>query len=198
MWWTSPSPSPYRDLDRGKKEIRLVTLKPRRGWSVRPECELSTVSIDEKPVYTALSYVWGPRVLRNSILLNGKDFKVTDSLYCALLRLRDKTQPCTLWIDAICINQGDREERASQVRLVREIYSSAASTVVYLGEKGPSTLPMELLKMLPSDGNPYNMRELAYNAELSKHWRDLSLMIKNEYWERCWTVSAPSLDACSS
>ena len=39
-----------------------------------------------------------------------------------------------LWIDAICINQEDDDEKSSQVSMIFEIYSVAQSVVVWLDE----------------------------------------------------------------
>lgn len=179
--WSSVFSSPYQPLDRNKKQIRLVTLKPNEKWYAKPECELSTVSLSDKPAYTAISYVWGKNLWRTSIFLNGQSFKITWNLYCGLLRLRNDRRPWTFWIDAICINQDDKRERASQVQLMREIYSNAASTVVYLGEHFTSILAMKLLSDFPSDGDHQRMLELGHSVKLTKHWRALEAMISNEY-----------------
>jgi hypothetical protein len=40
-----------------------------------------------------------------------------------------------LWIDAICINQADLDERKQQVQLMRDVYSGASRVVVWLREK---------------------------------------------------------------
>lgn len=48
----------------------------------------------------------------------------------------------TIWIDAICIDQGDPNERAQQVRLMKDIFSRASLTLVWLGEPDePSLVP---------------------------------------------------------
>jgi len=39
-----------------------------------------------------------------------------------------------LWADAICVNQEDIPERNSQVRLMREVYSTATEVVARVGE----------------------------------------------------------------
>ncbi|MCJ1452177.1 hypothetical protein MMC28_002519 [Mycoblastus sanguinarius] len=39
-----------------------------------------------------------------------------------------------MWVDAICINQDDLEERSQQVLLMREIYSKSSGLFVWLGE----------------------------------------------------------------
>ena len=39
-----------------------------------------------------------------------------------------------MWVDAICINQADREERSLQVRNMRQIFSRADHVVCWVGE----------------------------------------------------------------
>lgn len=38
-----------------------------------------------------------------------------------------------VWIDALCINQTDIDERSAQVRLMPQIYSNASCVIVWLG-----------------------------------------------------------------
>ncbi|RYP15255.1 hypothetical protein DL765_005830 [Monosporascus sp. GIB2] len=59
---------------------------------------------------------------------------VTANLYAALLRLRDRYIERVIWVDAICINQEDKEERGHQVRSMAEIYCKANRVIVWLGE----------------------------------------------------------------
>lgn len=42
-----------------------------------------------------------------------------------------------VWLDAICINQMDVEERATQVRMMRKVYEQAATVKIWLGKDGP-------------------------------------------------------------
>jgi hypothetical protein len=43
------------------------------------------------------------------------------------------------WVDAICINQRNSEERTQQVRLMAKIYSKAHRVIVWLGEEAVDT-----------------------------------------------------------
>lgn len=45
-----------------------------------------------------------------------------------------------VWIDALCINQEDIEERANQVKLMRRIYEKAAMVKIWLGKGDPIVL----------------------------------------------------------
>lgn len=92
------------------------------------DCELGTVCH-----YTALSYVWGDGAKLETISVNGLPCKVTVNLHSALLDLRDPTWTLWLWVDAVCIDQGNSQERASQVALMGTIYSAATRTIIYLG-----------------------------------------------------------------
>jgi Heterokaryon incompatibility protein (HET) len=131
----------YRPLDTARREIRLLVLHPGEDISSY-SCSLIYVSMDEKPDYEALSYVWGSNLhydeafsyLRGSnpryeafsylssseankkkISINGKQLSVTANLAEALNHLYDSDHPRKLWVDAICINQKDTPERSQQV-----------------------------------------------------------------------------------
>jgi len=39
----------------------------------------------------------------------------------------------TLWIDAICINQGDPEEKNQQLNIMVDIYAEAEETLIWMG-----------------------------------------------------------------
>jgi len=140
----------FRPLNHELREIRCVTLLP--GSRDDPvACELVYTSIkndlDTHIDYTALSYCWGNVKDTMEIILHGSSmnqssrtrkeqtnasFRITRNLYIALKALRnDRRQH--LWIDAICINQQNLQEKTHQVQLMAKIYSSAESVLVWLG-----------------------------------------------------------------
>ncbi|KAH7347015.1 heterokaryon incompatibility protein-domain-containing protein, partial [Pyrenochaeta sp. MPI-SDFR-AT-0127] len=92
------------------------------------------MSLDDKFRYRALSYTWGTTNDTLPISLNGHRFEVTRNLKRALQRLRAFDAGTPIWIDAICINQIDMDERMHQVQLMRYIYESPVEVVCYLGE----------------------------------------------------------------
>ncbi|KAK4118515.1 HET-domain-containing protein [Parathielavia appendiculata] len=88
------------------------------------------------PSFAALSYVWGlptPGQDPPQIQIDGYAVPVTANLHGALSRLQRQRFAGHLWIDALCINQGDATEKSAQVALMGRIYALAERVVVWLG-----------------------------------------------------------------
>lgn len=103
----------YKPLNPAIDEIWLLTLHTASEQDSTIFCTLSHASLSaETPAYEAISYVWGTPCLSASMLLNNVNFHVTPSLAYILSALRLKSQTKVLWIDALCINQSDLQERS--------------------------------------------------------------------------------------
>ncbi|KAH8656597.1 heterokaryon incompatibility protein-domain-containing protein, partial [Tricladium varicosporioides] len=123
----------YQTLCEGA--IRILTL-PSRSNKGPIRCTLENQSIELASVseYSALSYTWGlPSQPKKEIIINGREFKVFANLFSALTHLRLQQEPRKLWIDAICINQTDTEEKKTQIPLMRYIYAQAKTVEIWLG-----------------------------------------------------------------
>ncbi|KAK6956678.1 hypothetical protein Daesc_001957 [Daldinia eschscholtzii] len=59
---------------------------------------------------------------------------ITINLDTALRHLRREDIDIVLWVDALCINQADLDERETQVQIMRQIYSRAVNVIVFLGD----------------------------------------------------------------
>lgn len=96
-------PYKYSPLDSTKHQIRLLHLLP--GSITRtPRCKIEIVSLDEQPLYYALSYAWGNSTGRKRVQVDGKAFYVTRNLYEALLQFQSELQrdeKYLLWADAV-------------------------------------------------------------------------------------------------
>lgn len=138
-----------RPLDPERREIRVLNVHP-GGLNDDIVCNLTTISLGEADcnAFNALSYVWGDARQRQPITLDGVRVTVTANLAIALRSLRSRS-PSTnlsrevlalpLWVDAVCINQEDLEERSQQVRMMRDIYSAAQRVLIWLGEGDEQT-----------------------------------------------------------
>jgi len=83
--------------------------------------------------YSALSYVWGDPTNPKYISLDGEHrFPVTENLHAALRSLRQPTEGIRLWVDALCINQADYEEKKVQIGLMRRVYQQAKEVIAYI------------------------------------------------------------------
>lgn len=126
-------------LDHHRLETRLVTIL-HGNFADDVNCSLKRVDLDSKPVYEALSYEWGSPEPKAKIQIDGCLFEVTPNLGAALRYLRSPREDRVVWIDAICINQSDMDERAAQVRMMSSVYSGATRVVAWLGEQVASDL----------------------------------------------------------
>lgn len=126
------SNGPYKPLNKDAREIRLLRLEP-GTFEDDLHISLEVVNLDHRPNYEALSYVWGTTRSPRPILLNGHPMKITENLDYALrcLRYREAFSR-VLWIDALCMNQENLEERSHQVNLMSGIYPGASDVLIWL------------------------------------------------------------------
>ena len=145
----------YSPLNEALKEIRLLTLEP-GDFSADLHVSIHHVvlSPENPPVYEALSYVWGTMKKLTAIKVGSSKIAITQNLAIVLPYLRYKDKTRTLWIDAICINQQDLDERSRQVKLMGGIYQSADRVIVWLGtQKDNSTQTLKALSQLSLEIN---------------------------------------------
>lgn len=126
--------SPYSQISTDEKQFRLLHLQP-GSWKDGLRCtpEVISLEFDAYIRYEALSYTWGASTRGEKVLIDGKHINITDNLADALRHLRPSGCGRTLWIDAICIDQHNLDERAQQVRIMGRIYAQAACVLVWLG-----------------------------------------------------------------
>jgi hypothetical protein len=63
-------------------------------------------------------------------MINASPLMITGNLVSAMIQLQHQSELRVLWIDALCINQDDEEEKAYQVQIIRHIYSKADTVVL--------------------------------------------------------------------
>jgi hypothetical protein len=154
----SPVKFAYSDkLD--QHSIRLIKL-PEEGGAAS-DFTIETFVLDQVPEYIALSYTWGPAqasatsiatpgsspspnssiipLHHDTINLNSSTFNVLPNLHTALQYIIYARPGQYLWVDSICINQGDLDERAAQVAIMDAVYTAAVETIIWLGEENEHT-----------------------------------------------------------
>ncbi|GFN15000.1 HET domain-containing protein [Aspergillus tubingensis] len=165
-------PLTYSELRLGPNTIRLVRLLPSEKDDTPIRCELFTYILPEstgrKHLYEALSYVWGSQTL---------------------VHLRDNQLERILWIDAICINQGDDDEKSEQIPLMRSIYAQADRVLVWLGEAMPDG--DEALKTI--------QRWAGERVLWADNLFDLcSRLLRRDWFQRTWVLQEVGVARCIS
>jgi hypothetical protein len=130
-----------------KRSVRLLEAV---GTGPQTKFRLITASLDNCPPYVAVSYTWDPALFAEGSFTETTPSKAgTCEVICedAVIRVHDTVLPALtcirepsrlqsrIWLDAVCINQKDLEERAAQVKIMGEIYASADEVVITLGEQ---------------------------------------------------------------
>ncbi|KAL7897449.1 heterokaryon incompatibility domain-containing protein [Trichoderma sp. SZMC 28014] len=128
----------YTPLRRDTLEIRLVRILSAGESTCDISLELRHALIDEIN-FAALSYVWGDVKDPIEISMNGSSCMIGHSLFTALRQLSDNGMQGWLWIDALCIQQSDQEEKTHQVQQMRTIFRQAERVFSWLGPGTPST-----------------------------------------------------------
>lgn len=86
--------------------------------------------------FSTLSYTWGSRDDLRPILLNGTRVLIGANLEAALRVLREQDDfrgGLKLWVDAICLNQEDLDEKARLLPYMQHFYRISSKVVVWLG-----------------------------------------------------------------
>lgn len=133
----------YRPLDQARREIRLIAICPpsQQEDSSIIECSMKTASLDTDVEYLAVSYVWGNPFPARKLIVNGEGAEYPQALYIGpninealqSFRSQETIRETYLWIDAICINQTDNDEKSWQVACMKSIYEQAIDVLAWLG-----------------------------------------------------------------
>jgi hypothetical protein len=197
----------YRPLLPAPNSIRLLRILPGDAGT-EIHCEVFDYTIRERQglaLYEALSYVWGDPNDRRRIVVRDVDvcsafakplnyLDVTTNLYTALQHLRDPVLPRVMWIDAVCIDQDNLEERGSQVQFMARIYSYASRVVVWLGQDANES--KELLALLEiaavqptheeEDGSKSWIHAPKQYLDEAKLVEGLTAMLDRPWFHRLW------------
>jgi hypothetical protein len=178
--------------------FRLLYLEP-GPKSSEIHCKLATFALQSAPPYEALSYTWGEAVLSRKIICNGSSLQVTSNLHDALQYLRQIEGERIVWIDAVCINQTNPQERTAQVGIMKNIYSKADHVVIWLGkdtddDETAFAILEQYRKLFAEHGQldigPMEtvVYKLALPAEDSKDWTALIKLFQKPWFQRIWVI----------
>ena len=189
----------YRQLKDG--EVRVINLKPGVGIErISGSLEVINVKDSVPGQYSALSYCWGPESQPRSLaFLDDQAFEVRQNLFEALQHLRYPDRPRRLWIDAICINQDDNDEKKMQIPLMSLVYARAATVEIWLGtaeddgEPGLKYLASKNVEASATVEKVCAVIDLLQRPWFSRVWvmQELILSAPNAAYVNCGTARVP-------
>jgi hypothetical protein len=182
--------SPYSQapLDLTRSTFRLVELQPCSPTELI-KCHLTTHALPpDCPPFVALSYTWDHISPKDTIELSGTPFLVGHSLWTFLDEMRSQKKFQTYWIDAICIDQSNVQERNHQVQLMKVIYSQAESISIWLGPVEEGSLCVEAVEFLRDvyDWLVCKGFMTFLRGEPGIEIDTIIALCQNKYWERMW------------
>jgi hypothetical protein len=170
-------------LDFGRLETRFLTIgpsppsfSPSTAESIRVSCELGIRSLYKCPKYIALSYSWGEHGSTRPVLLDGRIIQVTTSLEVALQELIARGVTI-VWVDALCIDQGNDYEKVYQLRHMGTIFSKAKKVIAWLGPAAED-----------SDNAMQALETIREFDDAGRHDAAILQLLKRPYWVRVWII----------
>jgi hypothetical protein len=168
-------------------QIRILQLAPgHKDDTLVGELLVSSFN-DNAIEYDALSYMWGDPAPADRIYLSGKTLPIASNLATALHHLRYVDKPLIIWIDAICIDQQNNDERAKQVLLMRHLYKLASIVRIWINEPGVDSKcdAVIALQNFPVDLSNDDERVKSMGDEPT-FWDPIVPIFTNKYWTRAW------------
>lgn len=166
-------------------QIRLLEVVPsKHGDDLH--CKITTHRRRRAPAYTAISYEWGDELPDCEIGLNGSRSWVRPNLWQCLYQLQACNMAQYYWVDALCIDQNNNEERNAQVSAMGCIYADAAFVVAWIGNMGfGSSQAIQFLKAGPEVWTLLYTRKLRSARTMSSR---LASLTNRSYWRRVWVI----------
>ncbi|KAH8656698.1 heterokaryon incompatibility protein-domain-containing protein [Tricladium varicosporioides] len=187
---------------RGEQERKLTPgeeeeeeKRKQKEEDARLEEEWNLVKANEIK-YEALSWCWGidPPLYTVKIEKGGRTYKksVRKELALALKYLRLPNQTRTLWIDAICINQEDPEERNRQVQMMSRIYTRSKEVCIWLGpDDDQSKLAIDFIHGEIMELKNFDM--ICSDKRYTGKWQALMVLMQRDWFSRRWVVQEIAL-----
>jgi hypothetical protein len=198
-------PYTYSPLDRSRPTIRLLEILPN---STKGQLSLAIkhVSLAEaKQQYHTISYTWGNDEPSHRVYINSQYLLLRDSIFSFLMHCYGarSSLPKWFWIDSICINQSDINEKNQQVPIMGQIFRDSYGTLIWLDKlstKGSfatsfqtywSTIPRNLDDEQESQYLNiflYGSTDLKVKKKRKTIRQDVIHLFNHNYWRRLWVV----------
>lgn len=190
-----PAVDPEAPLFASLQHIQIV--KPPEDSSMTSYQHPSAISsvtslLDTTQVeYEAISYAWGLSPPTARLGMSGSSpptfLQISPIVDTMLRHLRQPYRQRCVWIDALCINQKDLEEKGGQVNFMGEIYRQAKGIVIWVGPPANVNEDMtEFFNRLVKYANNPNDGRL--DNERAATWDQLRAFLARSWFTRRWTI----------
>ncbi|KAF2994789.1 hypothetical protein E8E13_000719 [Curvularia kusanoi] len=206
-------PYKHRPLDKSKTEFRLLRIEISNKTSSGVVLALEHAYLANDPNFYALSYCWGNEpILYEVAVHDGSSWgyiHVRQNLHDFLQAARSWQHEWLqewIWIDQICIDQSDPQERGHQVGLMGDLYSQAKATLIWPGalryypELEPSVHKDTAQDVLSFGGTRDIMQDIVRSPREKSIYkqapdstrnfsnREVEMLVSSQYWTRTWIV----------
>lgn len=157
---------------------------------------------DHTKEYYAISYTWGQSQALVPIMLDGHQVHIRESAARALegiASLINESSQCNnalVWIDAVCINQADLDEKQIQVALMGMVYSQAKMVFGWLGSDNDTSalITLEMIQLLAKQHDEFHearLQERDWSREplpLGVEMTPIRSFFSNPWFTRLWVL----------
>ncbi|KAK7181655.1 hypothetical protein DPSP01_012727 [Paraphaeosphaeria sporulosa] len=192
-------------IDASGTSIRLLKVEPKSRDRFQSQSkELLSLStevfgLDDRAryhAYRALSYTWGPPEPTKAIALNGIVIRIRKNLFDFLdMYAHEQPDECKyLWIDQLCIDQNNTQERNHQVGIMHRIYAEAYEVVAWLGlDEDGSERVMKCLSGFSDvaflgDSRLRGVMKDDKRKMLLENFEAVKALLGRDYWGRLWII----------
>lgn len=194
-----------------RRQVRVLKILP-EDTTKDLVCEYGIVDFDgaSPSSYFALSYTWGNATgtddVHDIFIVDGSKQRVPfcvrrnvwEFLTSGVVRKKLSGRP--IYIDAICINQLDNDEKGHQIQLMQSVYSRALEVIIWLGSSIVHPEDDSNLRSLQVHGDWVwkEKRAMTAGAGLGLGGNDMTFADKQKlavefissqpYWSRTWII----------
>ncbi|PON21925.1 hypothetical protein TGAM01_v209181 [Trichoderma gamsii] len=168
--------------------IRLVKIKNFEDHGAKElMLDLAVQQFTDDIAYNAVSYEWGNAEAAAQIQINNEDVSIRQNLYDFLQILSQSAYKDEwLFVDAICIDQGNILERNAQVQRMGDIYRQARVVLVWLGPATPeSDVIFDMCETHAVSAEDDALAAISWEEEVGDA---LDTIYQRSYWTRLWII----------
>ncbi|KAI0867509.1 heterokaryon incompatibility protein-domain-containing protein [Hypoxylon argillaceum] len=177
-------------------QTRIIAIEPSADATAPIICKIEELNVESDEGFQALSYTWGEPSFTETLVIDRTHFlRITRNLQDALHRFRKTSGPRRLWVDAICINQKDEEEKRRQIPFMDAIYRGASAVLVWLGDYPTQAACLASIKAYPRLlGKERAPDSRAGRQEHSELLMSISSLVQLPWFSRRWIVQEAVLN----